>query len=75
MLQPRRDVDLAEESVAAEGSGQLGPKHLDRDLAVVPDVLGQVDGRHAAAAELPLEHVAIPQSVGEARIDWGHKRT
>ena len=75
MLQPRRDLDLVEEAVAAEGGRQLGPEHLDRHPAMVPDILGQVDGGHSAAAELAFEHVPIPQSVGEPRIDWGHEST
>ena len=64
VLQPRRNVDLAEEAVAAEGSSQLGPKHLDRNPAMVPNVFGQVDRGHSAAAQLALEHVPIPQTIG-----------
>jgi hypothetical protein len=40
MLESRRDADLAEEPVAAERGGQLGPEHLDRHLAVMSDALG-----------------------------------
>ena len=36
--------------------------HLERDGAVVLQVLGEEDGRHAAAAELALDGVAVGQS-------------
>ena len=55
MLQPGGDLDLAEEAIAADRGGELGPQHLDRHLPVVPQVLGQIDRGHAAAAQLALE--------------------
>jgi hypothetical protein len=74
VLQSRRDFDFAEESVAAQGHGQLGPKHLHRDLAVMPDVPRQINGGHPPAPELPLEHIAVAEGVGEERIDCSHER-
>ena len=38
---------------------QLGVQDLDGDLAVVLQVLGEVDGGHAALAELAFEAVAV----------------
>src|SRR6266704_3279 len=35
----------------------IGVQDLERHLAVVLDVLGQEDGRHAAAAELALDGI------------------
>jgi len=32
---------------AHERGGELGPEYLHASLAVVPEVLGEVDGRHA----------------------------
>ena len=61
--------DLGEESLGADDRGQFRPQHLDRDAAVVPDVLGQVDGGHAALPELALEAVAVRQGLGEAGKD------
>ena len=55
MAEPGRDTDLAQEALGAEHRAELGVEHLDRDLAVMPDVVGQVDRGHAAAAELALE--------------------
>ena len=39
--------------------GELGPEHLDGDLAVVLEVVGEVDRGHAARAELALDAVAV----------------
>ncbi len=38
-----------------------------RDLAIVLQVLGEVDGGHTAGAELALDAVAVGESGGEAR--------
>ena len=58
MLQVGRDLDLGEEAIHAEHRAELGLEHLERDLALVLDVLREVDGRHAAFAELALDGVA-----------------
>ncbi len=62
MLQVGGDLDLGQESLGAEHRGQLRPQHLDRDLAVVLQVLGEIDRGHAALAQLPLDAVAVGQS-------------
>ena len=59
-------LDLAEEALGAERRRQLGPQHLDGDLAVVLEVLGEIDRGHAALAELALDAVAIAEGLGEA---------
>ena len=41
--------------------GELGAQDLERDRAVVPEVVGEVDRGHAAASELALEAVAVGQ--------------
>ena len=41
--------------------GQLGVQHLEGDRPVVPEVLREVDRRHAAAPELALDRVAAGQ--------------
>src|SRR6478672_11100413 len=38
---------------------------LDGDVAVVPEVVGEVDGRHPASPELALDAVAVSQSSTE----------
>ena len=61
MLQVGGRLDLGQEALGADHGGELGPQHLERDLAVVPQVVGEVDRRHAAGAELALEAVAVGQ--------------
>ena len=65
MVQPRRDLDLAQEALAADGVRQLGLEQLDRDLAAMAQVVGEVDGRHSAAADHALDLVAA----GERRTE------
>jgi hypothetical protein len=50
MLEVGGGADLLEEPVGSDDGGEVGPQHLERDLAVVPEVLGQADGGHAALA-------------------------
>jgi hypothetical protein len=64
MLQIGGDRDFAEESLG--GGGELGPHHLERHLAVVFQVFGEIDCGHATAAQLALERVAIRQGFLEA---------
>src|SRR5437660_1668672 len=67
MGEARRDFDLAEEALGPEGGRQLGTEHLDRDGAAVLQVLGQIDRRRAAVAQLPVQRVTIGQSAAGAR--------
>ena len=67
MVEPGRDLDLGQEPLDAQHRAQLGPEHLERDLAVVLEVGGEVDGRHAAGAELALDPVALFQGRGQPR--------
>ena len=52
--------------------GEFGVEDLDGDLAVVLEVVGEVDGGHAALAELALEAVAVGEGGGEAGDGIGH---
>ncbi|HEV8600574.1 MAG TPA: hypothetical protein VGQ69_14535 [Gemmatimonadales bacterium] len=58
VLQVGGDFDFLEEPLGADDRGQLGAQNLESDLAAVLEVEGEVDGRHAALAELPLEAIA-----------------
>ncbi len=75
MIEPGRDPDLAQEPFGAEHGRQLRPQHLERDPAVVPQVLGQVDRCHAALAELPLDAVAIGEGGRQPFGDGTHRRS
>ena len=55
------ELDLPEESILAQGCGQLRVEHLDRDLTTVLRIVGQIDGRHPAATDLAQHAIAIAQ--------------
>ena len=61
----RGHADLAEESLGAEDGPELGTQELERDAALVADVAGEVNGRHAAATDLAIDVVAAGQRGGE----------
>ena len=66
MVEPRGDLDLAQEAIGAERRGELGMKHLQRDKPLVPAVLSEVDGRHSTAPELTVDGVRLRQRGAEA---------
>jgi hypothetical protein len=63
--EPGGDPDLLGEPLGAERRTQLGAEHLEGDRAVVPEVVGQIDRRHSASADLTLEAVLVGQGGGE----------
>jgi hypothetical protein len=63
MLKPGGHADLAGKPLGPETGGELGAEDLEGDRALVAEVAREVDGRHAAVAELTLEGVAA----GEGR--------
>ena len=74
MLQLRRDLDLALEARGANGGREIVPEHLDRDLAAMLEVLGEVDRRHAAGAELALDNVLADEAGVDLGDTIGHER-
>ena len=66
VLEPGGGLDLPQEALGPERGGELGAEHLDGHLAVVPQVLRQVDRGHPPAPELALDDVAVGQSGLEA---------
>ena len=79
MLEAGGGFDLGEEAVAADDGAELGVEDLDGDLAAVLQVFGEVDGGHAALAELALKAVTVGEAGGECggwgRVvgHWGHR--
>ncbi|HEX9894208.1 MAG TPA: hypothetical protein VGA78_09810 [Gemmatimonadales bacterium] len=61
MLQVGGGGDFLEKPLRSDDGGQLRPHHLERDPALVAQVMGQVDGGHATRAELTLDAVAVGQ--------------
>ena len=61
------DPDLVEEPLGTEHGGQLGPQHLERDLAVVLEILGEIDRGHPALTQLALDPVAVDEDGSRQR--------
>jgi hypothetical protein len=72
MLQPGRGPDLPLEPLRAERRREVRMEHLERDRPVVPEVAGEPDGGHAAAAQLALELVSVPQPFAQCGDRVGH---
>jgi hypothetical protein len=66
MLEIGGGGDLGQEPLGPDDGGKFGAQDLDRHLAVVLEVFGQVDGGHAALAELALDAIAVGQRRCEA---------
>jgi len=64
VLELRRGADLAEETLSTQDRPQIGMEHLHGDIAVVPDIVRQINGRHAALPDLVIDAVAIGQRFG-----------
>ncbi len=66
--QARGDLDLALETRAVDGSRDARVHGLDRDLAPMAQVVGEVDGPHSAAPDLADDAVAAPQFFGKLGV-------
>ncbi|MBL0172096.1 MAG: hypothetical protein IPP90_15500 [Gemmatimonadaceae bacterium] len=65
-LQRRRGLDLLHKPLGAEHGGEFGLQELERDLAIVLEVLAQIHRRHSAFAELAENAVAAGEGGVEA---------
>ena len=74
MLEPGTEPDLPEEARRTQRGGELGMHDLERDRAVVLQVVGEPDRGHAAAAELAVERVAVGQRVAKQSFGSGQGR-
>ena len=74
MLKLGGKADLAFEALGAHGRRELGEQDVDGDVAVVLDVLGQLDRGHAAATKFLLELVAVADGRLEPRERVGGRR-
>jgi len=73
VLEPRGEPDLPLKPLGAERRGEVGVEHLERDVAVVLEVAGEVDGGHSAPAEHALQQVSVAERIGERIGDVGHR--
>ena len=65
VLQTSRRLDFGEEAVSPDCRGQLRLQDLQRNLAPMFEVLGQVDRGHASRTELADDAVATPEGFVE----------
>ena len=72
MSQVGGDLDLSEEAFGPDYSRQFRLQDLESHLAIVLQVLGQVDRSHPALAQLSLDGVAAPKSSIESFESIGH---
>ncbi len=72
MLQLRREPNFPQKAVTAQCRRNLRPHDLDRDLAVVLEIVRQIDSRHATAADLAIDRVAVGKGGLEVLKLVGH---
>jgi hypothetical protein len=72
MLERRGELDLAVKPLEANCGGEFRRQYLQRDVALVSEVAGEVDRGHAPAPELLLECVSVPQGFGQGWLGCGH---
>src|SRR5689334_5174883 len=73
MPKPRRDRDLAQESLAAERCREIWSDDLHRDVAGMLDVVRQVHSRHPAPTNLALDTIAASEYRGHRRVGFVDK--
>ena len=71
MLQACGEHDLALKPLGAEHRRDLGMEQLERDRAVMLQVVGEIDRRHPAAPQLPVEAVPVSQGGTQSGIPVG----
>ncbi len=64
VLEVRRGLDLGQKTLGAKGGDQFPMHHLDRDGAIVTDIVGQIHRGHSAAADLAIDPVPAGEHVG-----------
>ena len=67
MLKARRGPDLSQEARGVDRDSGFVAQNFERDLPSVSDVVGEVDGRHAASAELALDSISAVEGRVEPR--------
>jgi hypothetical protein len=59
MVEPGGDFDLVQKAARTDGMAQFRLQDLEGYLPPMPQVLGEVDDRHAAATKFSLDAVAL----------------
>ena len=72
VLQVGGGLDLLDEPLGAEHGGELGAEDLDDGLAIVLEVVREIDCRHPARTESPLDRILLREHGGETGRSVGH---
>ena len=65
MVKLRDQPDFPEESLATKLGRHVGPQHLQRHIAVVLQIVREVDCGHPALAQFAVEAIAVAQGTGK----------
>ncbi|HEY3934377.1 MAG TPA: hypothetical protein VGL65_07125 [Gemmatimonadales bacterium] len=68
MVESRGDLHFGKKALGAERRGEIRAQDLDRDIAVMLEVVREIDRRHAASPKLAFDGVAVGQGCLE-RVD------
>src|SRR5436190_6336136 len=68
VLETRDHLDLLQESPNADGMRQRFLEHLDRNLSMVPQIVGEVHAGHPALADLAFDPIAVADGLARCRI-------
>lgn len=75
MLEFRGYLDLPQEALCSNGLCELGPDDLERNRAVVSDIMRGIHDGHSACAEHPLDAVAFSERGRQPFERFRHART
>src|SRR5262249_48780251 len=67
--QASSEFDLSEKALAAKGFGKVGIQDFEGNVAIVSQVVREIDASHAARAEFPINLVSIGEGGAEAGVD------
>ena len=65
MLKLGRRLDLSEKTLGAQGSGEIRVQDFYRDVALMAQVMREIDSRHSSDADLASDAIAVFESTGE----------
>lgn len=72
MLKLRRRLDLGQKSLGAKRRGEIRVQHLDRDIALVSQVMSKENGRHAADSNFSGDTVPGIEGRGQPGKNVAH---
>ena len=59
MVEVCRDLNFTQKPFGAERGSEFGTQHLHGHLALVLQILGEIDRRHAPSADFALDSIAV----------------